>query len=125
MLAVVFCLKKWRYFLQGAEHKTIVYSDHQNLTYFKTAVSLNRRQARWAEDLVSFNFDLYYQKGSVNQKADILSRCPAFTSKEGGTTAIENKMSLKNEQWLEVGAMQIDDEGFGSIDIGALDIDQS
>jgi len=45
MLAVVFCLTKWRYFLQGAEYKTIVFSDHQNLTYFKPAVSLNRRQA--------------------------------------------------------------------------------
>lgn len=42
MLAVVFALWKWRYFLQGAEHKTIIYSNHQNLTYYKTAVSLNR-----------------------------------------------------------------------------------
>ena len=60
MLAVVFSLKKLRYFLQEAEDKTIVYSDHQNLTYFKTAVSFNRSQARWADDLVSFNFDLFY-----------------------------------------------------------------
>jgi len=32
MLAVVWSLKKWRCFLQGAIHKTIVYSDDQNLT---------------------------------------------------------------------------------------------
>jgi len=124
MLAVVFCLKKWRYFLQGATHKTIVYSDHQNLTYFQTAVSLNRRQARWAEDLVSFNFDLYYRKGSANQKADILSRCPAFTSKEGGTTATGDRLLLRKEQWLEVGAMQLDDSDIEVMNIGAIDIEQ-
>jgi len=124
MLAVVFSLEKSRYFLPGAEHKTIVYSDHQNLTYFKTMVSLDRRQARWAEELVSFNFDLYYRKGSANQKADILSWCPAFTSKEGGTTATGNQMLLRKEQWLEVGELQIDDEDYDTIKIGALDIDQ-
>jgi len=43
MPAVVFSLRKWKYFLQGAEHKTIIYSDHQKLTYFETAISLNRR----------------------------------------------------------------------------------
>lgn len=51
MLAVVFALKKWRYFLQGVVHKTILHSDHQNLTYFKTAVVVNRRQSRCAEEL--------------------------------------------------------------------------
>ena len=121
---MVYFLKKWRYFLQGAAHKTIVYSDHQNLTYFKTAVSLNRRQARWAEDLVSFNFDLYYWKGSANQNADILSRCPAFTSEEGGTRAVGNKMLLRKEQWLEIEAMQLDDNDYEVITIGVLDVDQ-
>jgi hypothetical protein len=42
MLAIVFSLRKWRTFLQGAEHKTIVYSHHQNLTNFKMAVVLNQ-----------------------------------------------------------------------------------
>jgi len=51
MLAIAFSSRKWRYFLQAVEHKTIVYSDHWNLTYFKTAVSLNRTQARWAQEL--------------------------------------------------------------------------
>jgi hypothetical protein len=34
MLAVVFSFKKHRHFLQEAEHKTTVFSNHQNLTYF-------------------------------------------------------------------------------------------
>jgi len=124
MLAIVFSIRKWRHFLQGAEHKTIIYSDHHNLTYFKTAVSLNRRQARWAEDFQSFNFDLFYRKGSSNLKADTLSRCPEFTSGEGGTMAAGNKTLLRKEQWLEVGAMQIEDEEMSCINIGAMDIER-
>jgi hypothetical protein len=124
MLAIVFALRKWRYFLQGAEHKTIVYSDHQNLTYFKTAVSLNRRQARWAKDLQTYNFDLFYRKGTSNQKADTLSRCPAFTSREGSTTATGQQTLLLKEQWVEIGAMQLDDNVCEQILIGALAIEQ-
>jgi len=122
MLAIVVSLRKWRYFLQGVQHKTIIYSNHQNLTYFKTAVSLNRRQARWAEELQSYDFDLFYRKGSSNLKADTLSRCPAFTSKEGGTTAAGQLTLLRKEQWVEIGAMQLDH--FEIINIGALEVQQ-
>jgi hypothetical protein len=124
MLAIVFSLWKWRYFLQGAYHKTIIYSDHQNLTDFKTAVSLNRRQARWAEELQTYNFDLFYRKGCSNQKADTLSRCPAFTSREGGTTAAGQQMLLRKEQWMEIGAMQLDYDDREEINIGAIVIKQ-
>jgi len=124
MLGIVFSLRKWRYFLQGAQHKTIIYSDHQNLTYFKMAVSLNRRQARWAEELLSYSFDLFYCKGSSNQKADALSRCPAFTSREGGTTAAGQQTLLCKEQWVEIGAMQLDDDDREGINIEALAVEQ-
>jgi len=60
MLAVVFSLQKNRHYLQGAIHKTTIFSDHQNFTYFKTAVVLNRRQARWSEELKQYNFQLLY-----------------------------------------------------------------
>jgi len=124
MLAVVFSLRKWRYFLEGAEHKTIVYSDHQNRTYFKMTVSLNRRQARWAEELQSYSFDLFHRKGSSNQKADTLSRCPAFTSREGGTTAAGQQTLLRKEQWVEIGAMQLDHDELEVIHIGALEVEK-
>jgi len=125
MLAVVFSLRKNRHYLQGAIHKTTIYSDHQNLAYFQTAVLLNRRQARWSEELKQYNFHLFYRKGSSNAKADILSRCPEFTSKEGGTTSATKQPMLDNEQWLEVGAMEIDlDGGYGMIQVSAMDVDQ-
>ena len=124
MLAIVFSFTKCRHFLQGATHKTIVYSDHQNLTYYQSAVVLNRQQARWSEELKQFDFDLYYRKGTANAKADIVSRCPAFTSREGGTMSATNQPMLRKEQWLEVGAVQIDDdEEFGEIQTAALEVE--
>ena len=79
---------------------------------------MNRRQARWAEELQSYSFDLFYRKGSSNQKADTLSRCPAFTSREGGTTAAGQQTLLQKEQWVEIGTMQLDDDDHEEINIG-------
>ena len=90
MLSAVFAFKKNRHFLQGAEHKTTVFSDHQNLTYFKSAILLSRPQARWAEELKQYNVELVHLKGSANETADILSRCTAFASREGDTTSATN-----------------------------------
>ena len=51
-----------------------MFTDHQNLTYFLTTKELNRRQVRWAELISSYNFKIYYHKGSENGRADALSR---------------------------------------------------
>jgi hypothetical protein len=34
LLGIIRALKKWRHYIQGSGHMTIVYSDHKNLTYF-------------------------------------------------------------------------------------------
>jgi hypothetical protein len=49
MLAVVYSLNRNHHFLQGTVHKITIFLDHQNLTYFKTAILINRHLARWAE----------------------------------------------------------------------------
>lgn len=123
-LAIVYSLEKWRCFLQGSGHKVTIFSDHQNLSYFTRKVLLHRRQARWAEFLKSCDFVIIYRKGSANRKADILSWCPAYTSREGGTTAIMEKPLLGPEQWLEIGAMEIEDDNYDTIEIGAIEVDQ-
>ena len=45
MLAVIRCLKAWRHFLEGAQIKFEVWTDHKNLEYFMSSQKLNRRQA--------------------------------------------------------------------------------
>jgi len=127
MLAVVYYFKFWRHFLEGAEIKTRVLSDHQNLVYFKTAVTLNRRQARLVEDHKPYNFEILYRKGTANVKADTLSRCPAFTSKEGGSTsALSNTTMFNKERWMEIGTLEVQGENieeYEVIEIGGIEVE--
>jgi Integrase zinc binding domain/RNase H-like domain found in reverse transcriptase len=56
----------------------IVYSDHKNLTYFRTAQKLNDRQARWSLYLSGFNLELIYLPGMKMVQSDALSRRPDY-----------------------------------------------
>jgi len=66
--------KQWRSYLAGAQHRVQVLTDHKNLLYFTTTWTLNRRQARWSIFLADFNFEIQYQPGTQQGKADALSR---------------------------------------------------
>ncbi|XP_050924947.1 uncharacterized protein LOC108874699 [Lates calcarifer] len=74
LLAVVLALQEWRHWLEGSTHPFIVWTDHKNLSYLRSARRLNSRQARWALFLGRFNFTLTYRPGSRNAKPDALSR---------------------------------------------------
>ena len=52
----------------------MVWTDHKNLEYIRSAKRLNPRQARWALFFTRFNFTLSYRPGSRNVKPDALSR---------------------------------------------------
>ncbi|SAL96256.1 hypothetical protein [Absidia glauca] len=86
MLAIIDSFKQWRHYLEGSPHQTVVLTDHRNLEYFMAAKKLNRRQARWAIELSTFNFVIQYRPGSKNTKADALSRRSDLFF-EGGDTA--------------------------------------
>jgi hypothetical protein len=49
-----------------------------------TTKILNRRQARWAQELSSYDFKIIYRKGSSNGKPDALSRRSEYRPEEGG-----------------------------------------
>src|SRR5712664_3174266 len=74
MLAIVQTFKKFRHMLQGTRFPVIVKSDHKNLRTFMTTKELNARQARWAEELSSYDFRIEHIKGKENRVADALSR---------------------------------------------------
>jgi hypothetical protein len=66
---------------------------------------LNRRQIRWANFLVDYNFVIKYRPGIQNKKADLLSRrADLVPPKEGG----EPSMLLKLE--LFIAAIQTDSD---------------
>lgn len=97
LLAIVDSFARWRQYLEGAKHRIDVFSDHQNLSYFTTAKILNRRQARWAQQLASYWFIIHYRPGRQNDKADVLSRLPQHQPEKGGaedqpiTTVLQDK----------------------------------
>jgi RNase H-like domain found in reverse transcriptase/Integrase zinc binding domain/Chromo (CHRromatin Organisation MOdifier) domain len=80
LLAIIRALQEWRHYIQGSGHTTTVYSDHKNLTYYRSAQNLNRRQARWSLYLSEFDLKLVHVAGTKMIQADALSRrsdlCP-------------------------------------------------
>ncbi|KAG1935783.1 retrotransposable element [Pimephales promelas] len=74
LLAVKLALEEWRHWLEGSGVPFIVWTDHKNLEYIRTAKRLNSRQARWALFFGRFDFTLSYRPGSKNIKPDSLSR---------------------------------------------------
>ncbi|XP_053499602.1 uncharacterized protein LOC128619445 [Ictalurus furcatus] len=74
LLAIKLALEEWRHWLEGATHQFVIFTDHKNLEYLRTAKRLTPRQARWALFFTRFHFTLSYRPGSKNTKADALSR---------------------------------------------------
>ena len=95
LLAIVEALAKWRQYLLDAAEPFEVWTDHENLKYFREPHKLNRRQARWYLKLQDYDFKLKHIPGKTNTKADILSRKDQVNTKE------DNKdiQLLKNEIW--------------------------
>ena len=79
LLAVRLALEEWRHWLEGASVPFLVWTDHKNLEYIRTAKRLNPRQARWSMFFARFDFTLSYRPGHKNVKPDALSRrfCPS------------------------------------------------
>ncbi len=74
LLAVKLALEEWRHWLEGSGVPFIVWTDHKNLEYIRSAKRLNSRQARWALFFGRLDFSLSYRPGSKNVKTDSLSR---------------------------------------------------
>jgi hypothetical protein len=75
-------LREWRHYIQGSPHSTIVYSDHLNLTYFKSPQKIKPRQARWQLELAEYNIQLVHTPGTKMVQSDALSRRPDLCPEE-------------------------------------------
>ena len=77
LLAIIRAFEEWRPELAGDvdnSNPTKVFTDHKNLEYFMDTKQLNARQARWAEFLSQYNFEIQFRRGVTNVKADTLTR---------------------------------------------------
>ena len=95
LLVIVEALAKWRQYLLDVKEFFEVWTDHENLKYFREPYKLNGQQARWYLKLQDYNFTLKYILGKTNMKADILSKKDQVNTKE------DNKdiQLLKNKLW--------------------------
>ncbi len=73
LLAVKLALEEWLHWLEGSGVLFIIWTDHKNLEYIKSAKRLNSGQARWALIFSRFYFSISYRSGSKNIKPDALS----------------------------------------------------
>ncbi|KAG5730109.1 hypothetical protein E4T56_gene1856 [Termitomyces sp. T112] len=74
MLPIIQSFEEWWHFLEGAQHKFKVWTDHKNLKYFWTAKKLNHQQAQWSLYLATFDFLLHHKPGWSMRKPDTLSQ---------------------------------------------------
>ncbi len=73
LLAVKLALVEWCHWLEGSGVPFVVWTDHKNLEYIKSAKRFNFRHARWALFFSHFDFSISYRPGSKNIKPDALS----------------------------------------------------
>ncbi|MCO5575102.1 hypothetical protein L7F22_028899 [Adiantum nelumboides] len=74
MMAVVYCLRKWRHYVQ--DKHTQVYTDNVSLKYFQTQPKLTPKQARWQDFLVEYDIEIIHKPGKHNVMPDALSCQP-------------------------------------------------
>ena len=72
MFAVFFVVKKWHHFLMGRHF--IIRTDHKPLKYLLGQKVSTPSQHVWLSQLMSYDFEIVYKKGSENNAADALSR---------------------------------------------------
>jgi len=101
MLAIVRALEEWRHFVEGAEHRCEIWTDHKNLQYFMTAKKLNRRQARWSLLLAWFDFIMHHCPGKSMGRWMLCHVIP-ITEQPGRTTTTWSSLlqtSSRSEHW--------------------------
>ncbi len=74
LLAIIRAFKHWRPELKLTELLIKMFTDHQALTSLMKDKELSRRQMRWVQKLVDFNFKIMYRSGKQNIKVNALTR---------------------------------------------------
>lgn len=105
LLTIKLALEEWRHWLEGNEQQFLVYTDHKNLKYLKSAKRFNPHQACWALFFDRSNFSLFFHTGTKNGRADALSKM--FDSSED---AEPPEFIPSPTAWLGVSLLDLEQE---------------
>ena len=83
LLAIIIALEKWHIYLHQLPCTFMILTDHHNLQTFTSKALLSHRQARWAQELAQYDFKIVFRPGSLNGKADALTRRSGDLPEEG------------------------------------------
>jgi len=73
--AAAYCVKKFKSYIGGNPHTTLLFTDHKLLvSLFKNKETNNSRQTRWILLLSMLKIEVIYEPGNKNVLADALSR---------------------------------------------------
>ena len=81
-LGIIEALKWCRHLVVDSQHKILLFTDHDNLRYYRHPQKINRRVARYLGILADFNLEIRHIAGTKNW-ADPLSRRPDLKPEEG------------------------------------------
>jgi hypothetical protein len=109
LLAIVQCFKHWRHYLEGSRLPFEVLTDHNNLRYFMTTSDLSRRQARWAQVLSAYDFEIVYRPGKSNP-ADGPSRRPDYEPARGEPNIMLPTLRNKLREAAQRGVLRPQDD---------------
>ena len=82
LLTIVKVLTKQRQYLLNTMEPFEIWTDHENLKYFREPYKLNGQQAKQYLKLQNYDFTLQYILRKTNMKTDILSRKDQVNMKE-------------------------------------------
>ena len=85
-LAVVWAIRKFRPYLEGYTFKVI--TDHIALKWLHNLKNPTGQLARWALELLEYDYEIVYRKGSLNYAPDALSRTSEKLNSTASTLAL-------------------------------------
>jgi Holliday junction resolvase-like predicted endonuclease len=74
LMVIIKAVADWRPECERAAYPLYLITDHKIVKYLKTKKLLNRRQARWSEFLIRFDYQTLCGPGKCNGKPDALTR---------------------------------------------------
>jgi len=89
LMGIIKALEESRAECKGAAYPLQLITDHKNLKYCMTKKLLNRRQARWSQFSIGFDYDIVYRPEKPNGKGDALIKRPGDLP-EGGDERLKN-----------------------------------